>query len=133
MRLRFGRSVAIPADIAAALEAVFGESIRHVRVIENSFYARLHLGVRATTRRGRILLARSADEFFRNPELLLHEYFHVLRQWQTRRLTIPLYVVESMRRGYWLNSFEIEARDFAAANRSRLENLLRISRGQREV
>jgi hypothetical protein len=127
MLFRFGHVVPIPADIAAALEVVFGESVRHIRVFENSFYARLHLGARATTRRDRILLAQCAEKFWSDPELLLHEYFHVVRQWQTRRLTIVRYVTESLRRGYWRNSFEIEARTFAAANVSRLCSLLNVS------
>jgi hypothetical protein len=124
MRLHPGRAVVVPAEIAAALEQVFGESIAHIQVIENSLYARAHLGARATTRRDRILLTRSAEEFWSDPELLLHEYFHVLRQWQPHRLTIARYVVESLRHGYWLNSFEIEARAFASANLKRLRVLL---------
>lgn len=42
--------------MSAALEHLFGESVRHVCVIEHSLYARLHLGATATTRRNRILL-----------------------------------------------------------------------------
>ncbi len=39
-------------------------------------YARAHLGMRATTRPNRILLAISGAEFVADSELLLHEYFH---------------------------------------------------------
>jgi hypothetical protein len=113
-----------PAQLSAALQEIFGERVDHVRVIEHSLYARLHLGARATTRRNRILLRESAAAFWCDPELVLHEYFHVLRQWQSRRLTIWRYLVESLRRGYWLNRFEIEAREFAAAHRHRLQILL---------
>jgi hypothetical protein len=113
-----------PAALVAALAEIFGEPVEHVRVIEHSFYARLHFGARATTRRNRILLRDSAAAFWCDPDLVLHEYFHVLRQWQPRRLTIWRYVVESLRRGYWLNRFEIEARQFAAAHASRLQRLL---------
>ena len=95
-----------------------------MRVIEHSLYARLHLGARATTRRNRILLRDSAAAFWRDPDLVLHEYFHVLRQWQPRRLTIWRYLVESLQRGYWLNRFEIEAREFAAAQTPRLKKML---------
>jgi hypothetical protein len=107
-----------------ALHEIFGEPIDHVRVIEHSFYARLHFGARATTRRNRILLRDSAAAFWRDADLVLHEYFHVLRQWQPRRLTIWRYVVESLRRGYWHNRFEIEARQFAATHAARLQRLL---------
>jgi hypothetical protein len=113
-----------PELLRAALQEIFGEPIDHVRVIEHSFYARLHFGARATTRRNRILLRDSAAAFWCDPELVLHEYFHVLRQWQPRRLTIWRYVVESLRRGYWLNRFEIEARQFAATHSPRLQRLL---------
>jgi hypothetical protein len=105
-----------PDHIAAALRHIFGEPVDHVRVIERSLYARMHLGARATTRRGLILLSDSAERFWSDPELVLHEYFHVLRQWQPRRLTVWRYLVESLRRGYWNNCYEIEARDFAARN-----------------
>jgi hypothetical protein len=113
-----------PARIQVALQEIFGERIDHVRVVENSLYARMHFGARATTRRNRILLRGSAAAFWRDPDLVLHEYFHVLRQWQTRRLTIWRYLMESLQRGYWLNHFEIEAREFAAAHAKRLLFLL---------
>jgi len=119
-----GRRVLPPRDVALALERVFGESIAHIKVIERSRYARLHLGARATTRRDRILLAGSADAFWRDPDLLLHEYFHVLRQWQSRRLTIPRYLAECWRKGYWNNRYEIEARAFAARHAGRLKRLI---------
>lgn len=113
-----------PQPLRAALQEIFGAPVDHVRVIEHSFYARLHLGARATTRRNRILLRDSAAAFWSDPDLVLHEYFHVLRQWQPRRLTIWRYVFESLRRGYWLNRFEIEAREFAATHTPRLQELL---------
>jgi hypothetical protein len=113
-----------PAPLLDALREIFGEPIDHVRVIEHSFYARLHFGARATTRRNRILLRGSAAAFWSDPDLVLHEYFHVIRQWQPRRLTIWRYVAESLRRGYWLNRFEIEARQFAAAHAARLQRIL---------
>lgn len=113
-----------PASLRHALREVFGESIDHVRVIERSAYARLHAGARATTRRNRILLRGTAEEFWSDPELVLHEYFHVLRQWQPRRLTILRYLLEWLRRGYWHNAFEIEAREFAALHRHRLHRMI---------
>lgn len=108
----------------SALREIFGERIEHVRVIEHSRYARLHWGARATTRRNRILLRDSAAEFWSDPELVLHEYFHVLRQWQPRRLTLWRYVVEWLRSGYWDNFYEVEAREFAARHCNQLHGLL---------
>lgn len=120
-----GQRCSIPTNIAAALREILGEPVEHVRVVEHSFYARLHLGARATTRRGRILLRGSAREFWNDPELILHEYFHVIRQWQPRRLTIWRYLTESLLNGYWNNHFEIEARAFAARHWRDLNSRLR--------
>jgi hypothetical protein len=114
MKLAFGVRTSPPPTALAALRSIFGEPVAHVRIIECSLYARLHLGARATTRRSRILLSGSAQSFWSDPELVLHEYFHVLRQWQPRRLTILRYLLESLRHGYWLNCYEIEAREFAS-------------------
>lgn len=121
-----GRHSNIPVPIGAALEAIFGEPVTHIRVIEHSRYAQLHLGARATTRRNRIYLSGSAESFWRDPELLLHEYYHVLRQWQPGRLTVMRYLVESVRHGYWRNRYEIEARAFAAGHVARLRHLLKV-------
>lgn len=110
--------------VSRALRRVFNEPVEHVRVIEHSLYARLHLGATATTRRNRILLRGSAASFWSDPELMLHEYFHVLRQWQPGRLTLWGYVAEWLRHGYWHNRFEIEAREFAARHRDQLSQLI---------
>jgi hypothetical protein len=119
-----GRAVNLPPALAAALGEVFGESVASVKIIEHSLFARLHPRVRATTRRERIYLAGSAHEFFADPELMLHEYCHVLRQWRGGALTVMRYLAEWLRRGYWNNRFEVEARAFArthaAALRARL-------------
>jgi hypothetical protein len=121
-----GRRCDPPADINNALATIFGEPIDHVRVVERSLYCALHVGARATTRRDRILLRHAAAEFWADPELLLHEYFHVLRQWQPGRLTVWTYLVESVRRGYWRNKYEVEAREFTAAHSARLRRLLNL-------
>ena len=113
----------------AALARVFAvapEAIDAVRVIERSRYARLHgPGVVATTRRGAIYLAGSGATFAADPELLLHEYFHVLRQWNTGTLTVARYLWESLQRGYRRNRYEIEARAFARAQVAAFSLLLR--------
>ena len=109
-----GRRYVLPAPVVQTLERIFEEPAGGVQVIEYSRYAQAHLGMSATTRPNRILLAGSGAEFVANPQMLLHEYFHVLRQWRTGRLTRWRYLVESARRGYWENRFEREARAFAA-------------------
>jgi hypothetical protein len=108
-----GRKVTLPRALEAALEAVLGERVDHVRVIEHSLYARLHPRAIATTRRRRIYLRGSAREFFDDPWLMLHEYCHVLKQWEPGELTVGRYYLECLRRGYWNNRFEVEARGFA--------------------
>jgi hypothetical protein len=122
--MRIGRNSPIPESVSASLELLFGADVHHVQVIEYSLFARLHGRAVATTRRRRIYLRGSADDFFQNPWLMLHEYCHVLKQWEPRTLTTPRYVLECMRRGYWNNRFEIEARQFADTHRDQLHSLL---------
>jgi len=95
-----------------------------VRIIEHSLFARLHAGAIATTRWRRIYLRSSAAEFFDNPWLMLHEYWHVVGQWEPRTLTIRSYLLECLRKGYWNNRFEVEARAFADTHAHELRNLL---------
>lgn len=111
--MKIGRKVALPSSLRTALEAVVGESVSHVHVIEHSLYVRLHPRAIATTRRRRIYLRGSAQEFFEDPWLMLHEYCHVLKQWEPGDLTVVRYCLESLRHGYWNNRFEVEARAFA--------------------
>jgi hypothetical protein len=121
--MRAGREAAVPEAVRAALERLLGEQVGHVKVIEHSWFARLH-GAHATTRLERIYLRGSAADFFTNPWLMLHEYCHVLRQWQTGSLTVRGYLLECLRHGYWDNHFEVEARAFADQNAPQLHTLL---------
>ncbi len=105
---------ALPERLRATLVELFGDDVDGVEIVEHSWYARLHFGARATTRRNRILLRGSAEEFLRDPALVLHEYFHVLRQWNRGRLSTRGYLVDWLRRGYWENRYERQARRFVA-------------------
>ncbi|MEO8938870.1 MAG: hypothetical protein ABI277_01330 [Burkholderiaceae bacterium] len=81
--------------------------------MQQSHFARLHgRRIAATTRRDAIYLSGSGKRFANDPGLVLHEYFHVLRQWNTGTLTTWRYVVESLKRGYRDNRYEVEARMF---------------------
>jgi hypothetical protein len=120
-----GQRYVLPDRVAQALAFVFEEPVSSVEVIEHSRLARAHLGMCATTRPNRILLAISGVEFIADPEMLLHEYFHVLRQWKTGRLTRWRYLVESARCGYWENQFEREARAFSAAAVERYRTIIK--------
>ena len=118
-----GRRVAVPEYIRLALEKFLGDGVGRVVVVEHSLYARMHYCINATTRRRRIYLVGSAQKFFADPALMLHEYCHVLRQWEPGHLTLPRYLLEWFRKGYWDNRFEIEAREFAADNLYRFRAL----------
>jgi hypothetical protein len=122
--LRTSSPSSAPPDVHAALRRLFGDGVEQVEVVEHSLLARLHWRAHATTRRRRIYLRGSARDFFRDSELVLHEYFHVLRQWEPRRLSIRRYLLEWLRRGYWNNRYEVEARAFAADNRHRYSGML---------
>src|ERR1043165_9039864 len=104
-----GRVVRPPEPIRIRLEKLYGNNVELVEIIEHSFFARLHWNAAATTRRRRIYLRGSADDFFKDPAFMLHEYFHVMRQWEPCRLTTLRYVLEWIRHGYWNNRFEVEA------------------------
>ena len=116
--------MSLPEAVSASLEVLLQAPVRHVRIVENSLFARCHGRAVATTRRDRIYLRDSAAEFFDDPWLMLHEYWHVIKQWEPRTLTIRSYVVEWIRRGYWNNRFEVEARAFADLNAPRLHAML---------
>jgi hypothetical protein len=102
----------MPADLRTALTEVFGDSVDDVVLREHSWFARLHGRATATTRRNTIYLRGSAEDFFARPELMLHEYFHVLRQWNRGRMNVLDYLAEWLRRGYWQNRYERQARRF---------------------
>jgi len=119
----------LPPEIESALTEIFGAGVGAVRLVPNSLYARLHGRVDATTRRNTIYLRGDVASFAADPQLLLHEYFHVLQQWHSRRMTLWTYLLESARRGYLKNRFEIEARDFAVRNLARLGTLIAKRRG----
>src|SRR5438477_13140274 len=122
--MRRAREAAVPPEVRSALERLLGTGVAEVRVIEHSWFVRLHGRAIATTRRGRIYLRGSGAEFFENPWLMLHEYCHVIKQWEPRTLTIRSYAAECLRRGYWNNRFEVEARAFADTHAHRLRMML---------
>ena len=122
-----GRAVSLPASVADCLEEAFGESVRHVQIFEHSLFARLHIRAVATTRPRRIYLRGSGADFFDNPWLMLHEYCHVIKQWESRDLTTPRYLLECLRHGYWNNRFEVQAREFADAHLPRAVAALRAT------
>jgi hypothetical protein len=120
----------MPPALRLLLLELFGAAVDEVRIVEHSLFNTLHLRPLAVTRRNCIYLRGSREEFFAYPELVVHEYFHVLCQWRTGELTVWRYVVELFRRGYWENRYEVEARAFAARHRLRYA---RIAYAQRQT
>jgi len=116
------------ARLREALSEVFGVAVDEVVIRESSWFARLHRGARATTRRNTIYLRGTAEEFFDDHDLLLHEYFHVLRQWNRGRMTMWGYIVESARHGYWANRYEKQARRFVTRRLAAFRRLVDDSR-----
>lgn len=117
----------LPPPLAAAVAVIFDQPIGKIGTIaiyEHAGIMRWHGRAIATTRPGRIYLRGSAADFFGNPGLLLHEYCHVLKQWETGRLTRTRYVVQCLQHGYRLNPFEVEARAFAATHQARFQGLV---------
>jgi hypothetical protein len=114
----------LPSAVRSALHEILGDAVAGVALIENCWRLRWHPRAIATTRPNRIYLRGTIEEFARDPRLVLHEYFHVVNQWAPRRLTRLRYVFEWLRRGYFNNRFEIEARDFEAANYRRYRVLV---------
>lgn len=114
----------MPAATRRALRELFGDPVDEVVLHEHSWFARLHGHATATTRRNAIYLRGSADDFFADPALLLHEYFHVLRQWNRGRMSVSDYLVEWWRRGYWANRYERQARRFVRLRLAAFRQLL---------
>jgi Domain of unknown function (DUF4157) len=102
----------MPAELRQALADIFGDPVDDVELREHSWFAKLHGHATATTRHNTIYLRGSVDDFFASPELLLHEYFHVLRQWNRGRMSAFDYLLEWHRHGYWHNRYERQARRF---------------------
>lgn len=131
-RSLLGTAITVPDSIRAALKELLGEqgseAIDRTQVLEHSLFARLHGRARATTRRRRIYLRGSAADFLADPSLMLHEYCHVLLQWESGALTVSRYLRECLRRGYWNNHYEAQARDFARRHLSRFRALLAAQR-----
>jgi hypothetical protein len=104
----------MPAQLRALLLDLFGNAIDEVQIVEYSWINALHGWPRAVTRRGHIYLRWDVARFYADTDLVLHEYFHVLKQWRPGRMTVTRYIRMTLRYGYWKNPYEIHARRFAA-------------------
>lgn len=71
----------------------------------------------AITNVNSITVRDSCGGFFANYFTVLEEYYHVLRQWNTGRLSGPRYLFDNWKDGgYEKNRWEVEAKGFARNN-----------------
>ncbi|WP_334178101.1 RHS repeat-associated core domain-containing protein [Pseudoxanthomonas sp.] len=114
----------VSGAMADCLSQIFGQSVsgvnvRNKTVVNNDF---------VTTRRNSIRLppSLSVDDFFADHNLVLHEYYHVLRQWNTGELSRTAYAAEFMRNGSADgNRFEDAADSFANSHAEALKECLK--------
>jgi hypothetical protein len=124
------KHVRLPDDWALTLGALFGSRAVGVEVRERVWWLLPMPWVAAITGPSRIWLRGRAEDFFADPEFVLHEYCHVINQWDTRQLSILRYLKEWWRVGYWRNIYEVEARSFAAREVGRCRVLLAEARSR---
>ncbi|MBV9774080.1 MAG: DUF4157 domain-containing protein [Gemmatimonadetes bacterium] len=104
----FGRRIDLPADLPR--ESLPGRvTLREGRLIPaiGGVLGRMK-GPAAAVTLGRTIIVHPEVSLSR--DLLVHELTHV-RQWESDRLFPVRYTLESIRRGYWNNRYELEARD----------------------
>ncbi len=124
---RDGDDYVLPRRHRSALSRIFAVNetvIAGVRIEQRSHFAAMHGDILATTRLNCIYLTGTGDDFAADANLLLHEYFHVIRQWNAGELTVGRYILELLRKGYWRNKYEIEARQFADAHIDEFQSLM---------
>ena len=105
----------------ACLEKLFSEPIGGVKIDEKVDPKASYI---ATTRKNRIIIKIPCNDFLTDSSTLLEEYYHVLRQWNTGRLTRLGYALEYLKHGYDNNIYEIEAKKFAKDHKDDYEKCL---------
>jgi hypothetical protein len=103
------------ADITKCLENAFGRPIDKVTIIEKVKPADYKWG--ATTRKNEITIVVPCDVFFNDPDTYLEEYYHVLEQWNTGRLSRLLLALSTLFAGC---AFRHPARESAFAVKGRI-------------
>lgn len=122
----FGLAAATGA-MADCLTQIFGQSVASVNVrmkavVKNNI---------VTTRTNEIRLPPilPIEQFFTRHHLVLHEYHHVINQWNTGEMTIRSYLAEVARSGSWTseggNRYEAAADAFADSNLASFQECLK--------
>jgi hypothetical protein len=112
------------------LSKIFGFPVQQIKVVDRSAMPHMFTGSRTFTLPGTIVLPGSCTNFWRDPQLVLHEYYHVIDQWGTNRMTLGRYLLEGLRQevgggdGHKDNRFEKEADFFARTHRENLRDCL---------
>jgi len=102
------------------LEKILEENIDNIEVHEDKLFVNLH-GIKsgAVTRPGKIYISMTCNDFFQNdwPDFILHEYFHVTKQW-AKGMSIPGYLLDHKKK-------EGDAQGFGEKHAERLKRCLK--------
>lgn len=104
--------------------------MQQVEVHDHSALPDLFTGGLTFTLPGHIFVPGKCGEFWVDPELVLHEYYHVVDQWDTERMRLDGYLAEGARQGlggrdpHGNNRFEDEAEFFAKTHEQSLKDCL---------
>jgi RHS repeat-associated protein len=112
------------------LSKILGFPVQQIKVHDNSSLPDLITKGATFTLPGKIFLPGTCGEFYGNPWLVLHEYYHVVDQWDTGRMSLGGYLAEGA--GQWLegrdphgdNKYENEADFFADTHLNNLEDCI---------
>src|SRR5262249_50021183 len=111
------------------------EVIDRIRIIEYADRIELQGNTIAVTRQDLIMLKFSGDSFFGDLETVLHEYFHVIYQWDNG-MKFGDYLAASRSAAaqgldpYYDNAYEVAARWFASRYKDQFNDLLMQSKGK---
>jgi len=103
------------------LQKIFGESVDGVVIQEHVKPASYQW--EATTRPNKIILFVPCERFLSDHDVVLEEYYHVLKQWNTGRMSRVSWLWAE-RHGYQNNKFEKEADEFVKAHLKDFEDCL---------
>ena len=126
--------VDVPVDVRNAMSNALGTDVSGITVVANSKWANFlnwingfrGYRVDATTLTNTIYLPShvSPQDFFNNSDLMLHEYYHVVNQWNNGRMNVFNYLISP-------HTWESEAIGFAQ-NNAYIPNHMLFMQGRRQ-
>ncbi len=116
----------IPESTKLAIESIFDQDISSIKLHVNVSL----LNASAQTYINRISVDGSLNYFLNRDLLILEEYYHVIRQWNTGELTSIKYAGETLKQDFIYEdiSFEFDAKTFARNNVTRFRQIENINR-----